>query len=88
VTMPIIPAQLFLELVDRGASANQISPYDAAGIAKSLATWLVQDVIGLWTGDWETAIVERSLGGEGREPYLLVEVSAEIMRKGPDGWPR
>lgn len=84
--MPIIPARLFLELAERGMQASQISPQAAAQIAKSLSTWLVEDVMGLWTGDWNTAIVDRAAGSEGREPYLLVNLSAEIVRKGPDGW--
>jgi hypothetical protein len=86
VTMPVIPARLFLDLVERGIPANQISPQAAARIGKSISAWLLKDVIGLWTGDWRTAIVERAAGGVGREPYLLVNLSAEIVRKGPDGW--
>ncbi|QHP70449.1 hypothetical protein EI171_26060 [Bradyrhizobium sp. LCT2] len=86
IDMPIIPARLFLDLAERGMQANQISPPAAARIAQSLSTWLVEDVIGLWTGDWNDAIVNRAAGSEGREPYLLANLSAEIVRRGPDGW--
>jgi hypothetical protein len=88
VTMPVIPARLFLDLGDRGMPANQIGPQAAAQIGKSIAAWLVEDVIGLWTGDWSPPIIQRAIGGEGREPYLLVTISAEIVPKGPDGWPQ
>jgi hypothetical protein len=88
ITMPVIPARLFLDLAEGGMLPNDISPQAAARIAKSLSAWLVEDVMGLWTGDWNTAIVDRAAGSEGREPYLLVNLSAEIMRRGPDGWLR
>lgn len=88
ITMPVIPARLFLDLAEGGMLANNISPEAAARIAKSLSAWLVEDVMGLWTGDWSNAIVDRAAGSEGREPYLLVNLSAEIVRKGPDGWLR
>src|SRR3954451_3846132 len=72
ITMPVIPARLFLDLAEGGMLPNDISPQAAARIAKSLSAWLVEDVMGLWTGDWNTAIVDRAAGSEGREPYLLV----------------
>lgn len=86
IDMPIIPARLFLDLAERGMQANQISPAAAARIAQGLSTWLVEDVIGLWTGDWNDAIINRAAGSEGRRPYLLANLSAEIVRRGPDGW--
>jgi hypothetical protein len=88
IDMPVIPARLFLELAEEGRLGNYISPLAAARIAKSLSAWLVEEVMGLWTGDWNNAIVDRAAGSEGREPYLLVNLFAEIERKGPEGWLR
>jgi hypothetical protein len=53
IDMPIIPARLFLDLVERGMQANQISLQKAAHIAKGLPTWLVEDVMGLLDGRLE-----------------------------------
>ncbi len=86
VSIPVIPARLFLDLVERGQPSTQIAPTDASRLGKGIGSWLVEDVIGLWTGDWSAAIVNRAEGGKDREPFLLVEVVVERVRKGPDGW--
>lgn len=88
VNIPVIPARLFLEMVERGQSSTQIAPADASRLGKGIGAWLVEDVIGLWTGDWKASIVNRAQGGIDREPYLLVEVVVDRIRKGPDGWLR
>ena len=88
VAMPVIPARLFLEMVERGEPATQIAPATASRLGKSIGTWLLEDVIGLWTGDWDEAIVCKAEGGDGRAPYLLVEIVANRVSKGPDGWAR
>ncbi|MGY2805605.1 hypothetical protein [Bradyrhizobium sp. USDA 4506] len=88
VSMPVIPARLFLDLVERGEPSTQIAPAAASQLGKRLGTWLVEDVIGLWTGDWKDQLLAKALGGEGREPYLLVEITANRIRRGPDGWLR
>ncbi|MFM0197763.1 hypothetical protein PQQ65_32190 [Paraburkholderia strydomiana] len=85
VTIPVIPARLMLDLVKRGDSASQIAPAKAAGLGKGIGTWLVDDVIGLWTGDCESEIIERAEGGMDREPFLLVELVADRVQLGRDG---
>jgi hypothetical protein len=86
VAIPVIPARLFLEMVERGERATEIAPAAASRLGKSIGTWLLEDVIGLWTGDWNETIVRKAEGGGGREPYLLVEIIANRVSKGPDGW--
>lgn len=86
VSVPVIPARLFLDLVERAQSSTQIAPADASRLGKGIGAWLVEDVIGLWTGDWKVAIVSRAEGGKDREPFLLVDLVVERVRKGPDGW--
>jgi hypothetical protein len=86
VSMPVIPARLFLDLVERGEPSTQIAPAVASRLGKGLGTWLVEDVIGLWTGDWKEQLLAKAKGGEGREPFLLVEITANRVRRGPDSW--
>lgn len=86
VSMPVIPARLFVDLVERGEPASQIAPTVASRLGKGLGTWLVEDVIGLWTGDWKEQLLVKAAGREGREPFLLVEITADRVRRGPDGW--
>jgi len=86
ISVPVIPAHLFLDLVERGQPSTQIAPAEASRLGKGIGTWLVEDVNGLWTGDWAAAIVDRAEGGKDREPFLLVEVVVERIRKGPDCW--
>jgi hypothetical protein len=86
VCAPVIPARLFLDLVERGHSSTQIAPADASRLGRGIGSWLLEDVIGLWTGDWTTAIVDRAEGGKDRGPFLLVEIVVDRVRKGPDGW--
>ncbi len=85
VTMPVIPARLMLDLVERGEPASQIAPAQASRLGKGIGTWLVDDVIGLWTGDGDEKLIERAEGGPDREPYILVELIVERIHKGPDG---
>ncbi|EEF26467.1 conserved hypothetical protein [Ricinus communis] len=86
IAIPVIPARLMLDLVERGESSTQIAPSHASRLGKDIGTWLVQDVIGLWTGDWDDRVVSRAEGGTDREPFVLAELVVERVRKGPDGW--
>ena len=79
VAMPVIPARMFLDLVKRGEPSNQIAPEMAGRLGKGISNWLVGDVIGLWTGDWAEDVLARAEGSEARRPFLLVEVSAELL---------
>lgn len=86
VRIPIIPARLVQELIGRGQLSAQMLPSHAATLGKSIGTWLLEDVIGLWTGDWGTEIVERAQGGLDRAPFIMIKVVVERERQGPDGW--
>lgn len=86
VQIPVIPAGLALDLIEREQLKSQLSPSHAALLGKRIGSWLLEDVIGLWTGDWNPAIIQRSEGGPGTKPFIMVEIIAERQRKGPDGW--
>ncbi|KAE9649118.1 hypothetical protein [Pseudomonas sp. PB106] len=75
--MPVIPAQLYLDLIKRGATTSRIKPALADQIGRGLASWLLYEVIGLWAGDPRTTVVKKALGGPGRGPFMLAELSAE-----------
>jgi hypothetical protein len=47
VSVPVIPARLFLDLVDRGRLATQIAPVDASRLGRGIGAWLLEDIIGL-----------------------------------------
>jgi len=86
ITMPTIPAQLFLDMVERGSPSSFITPAAGARLGKSIADWLLFDVIGLWSGDHRQAVVEKAEGRDGAKPFLMVEVIADRIPRGPDGW--
>ena len=50
-TCSTIPPRLFLDMVERGSPSTSITPSAAARLSKSIAEWLLLDVIGLSTGD-------------------------------------
>lgn len=80
VLMPIIPANLFLEYFDNGSKMRQIRPDEGANLGKSLASWLVYDVIGLWTGDPNKKVVKKAeSGGAGRQSTLFFELDVKIV---------
>ncbi|OIN46458.1 hypothetical protein BLL37_16465 [Pseudomonas azotoformans] len=81
VSIPVIPARLIEDLIERGESATQIAPDKAALLGKGIGTWLIEDVIGLWTGDWNEALLKRAQGGKHSEPYLLFELIVDRVRK-------
>lgn len=83
--IPVIPAQLVLDLIERGEPSTQMAPAQASRLGKAIGTWLVEDIIGLWAGDWDEEIITRAKGGPNREPYLLVEVIVDRVRRGQDG---
>lgn len=80
VVIPIIPARLFLEMIARGEPATVLYPSRAAQLGKSIGTWLLEDVIGLWSGDWNSNVIDVAHGGVYRRPYMLVELVVERLR--------
>ncbi|OAJ52030.1 hypothetical protein A6V36_18020 [Paraburkholderia ginsengiterrae] len=86
IAIPVIPARLMRDHVERGESSAQIARSQASRPGKGISTWLVQDIIGLWTGDWDDQVVARAEGGTDREPFVFAELVVERIRKGPDGW--
>ncbi|WP_439892518.1 hypothetical protein ACS7SF_08470 [Ralstonia sp. 25C] len=83
--IPVIPARLVLDLIERGEPSTQMAPAQASRLGKAIGTWLVEDIIGLWTGDWDDKIIARAQGGPDREPYLLVEVIVDRVQRDGDG---
>jgi hypothetical protein len=61
---------------------RQIRPEAGARLGRSIASWLVYEVIGLWTGD--PKVVERALGRPGAEPTMLVELEVVMVPTNPD----
>lgn len=88
MTIPIIPARLMLDLIASGESSTQIAPQKASVLGKGIGTWLLEDFIGLWTGDWAESVVERGNGnGEKyRQPLVLARLVVDRIHKGSDGW--
>ncbi|MCU1737990.1 MULTISPECIES: hypothetical protein [unclassified Pseudomonas] len=86
VNIPIIPARLMVDLIARGERSTQLAPTRASELGKGIGTWFVEDVIGLWTGDWEKNIVARAEGGKYREPLIVARLIVDQIPKGPDGW--
>ena len=77
-----------LDLIERGEHSTQIAPAKASRLGKSIGAWLVEDAIGLWTGDWGNDIVTRAEGGERRRPLLLAKLVVDRIPRGKDGRPR
>lgn len=78
--MPVIPVRLYLDLIARGASPTGISPDFASNIGKSLASWLLYDVIGLWAGDPNPKLLDKAKGCAGSEPYILAKLTARNVK--------
>ncbi|VBF49802.1 Uncharacterised protein [Burkholderia pseudomallei] len=81
IAAPMIPARLVLDMIERGESAHHMAPATASLWGKSMGDWLLEDVIGLWAGDWRGEVISRAEGGKDRQPYLLVELIVERVRR-------
>ncbi len=84
ITMPVVPAQL---VIDRSGSAATriLHPDQIARDGRSLADWLVDDVIGLWTGDPDDAAVSKAEQGAGDRAIILVELEVALVpTRSPD----
>lgn len=81
--LPVMPARLMVDLMKQNASMS-LQRVRAAALGKSFGTWLLEDVIGLWTGDPEEALVEKALGVENGRPRLLFELRVQRRKRETD----
>lgn len=80
-----MPARLMVDLMKQNASMSVSLPR-ASVLGKSLGTWLLEDIIGLWTGDDSNKLVEKALGVDNGRPRLIFELVVQRHLKGSDGW--
>lgn len=78
ISIPIMPASLLHDLVRAEIIPRNISPRKAAQLSKSLSAWMLEDVIGLWTGDSNPQLMMKAQGEVGRRPYIWAELLVEI----------
>jgi hypothetical protein len=78
VVMPVIPARLFLDRFDEGQATKRLDVITMAVNGRSLADWLVDDVIGLWTGDPRERVIAKAREGGGDQATLLVEIEVAL----------
>jgi hypothetical protein len=75
----VAPAGLVRELMETQGARTVVSREGVQRVARSLAQWMVYDLIGLWAGDERPAVLERAEGRAEQVPDFLVELS---IRKG------
>lgn len=84
VTMPIVPAQLLVDRFGAIVKERLMHPDRISRLGKSLADWLVDDVIGLWTGDPREEAVEMASAGAGDHDTILVEIAVAMESVDPE----
>ncbi|TCA08586.1 hypothetical protein [Rhizobium leguminosarum] len=84
VTIPVMPAQLFLDRFDDEVTTKRLDIATVGGNSRSFAEWLVDDVIGLWTGDPSAVAVNKARTAYGDTPTLLVELQVRFVSVGRD----
>ncbi len=84
VTMPVVPAQLLVDQLGVTVKERQLHPDRVARLGRSLAGWLVDDVIGLWTGDHRKRAVKKAASGAGDRDTILVEISVAMVPIEPE----
>lgn len=84
VTMPIVPAQLMIDRFGTDVSKRHIHPDMVSRLGRSLADWLVDDVIGLWTGDPRLDAVSKAAFGCGDRDSVIVEIEVALVSTEPD----
>lgn len=84
VTMPVIPAQLMVDRFGIEVAERRVHPDMAAKLGRSLAGWLVDDVIGLWTGDSDEDAVAKASAGAGDCDTIIVEVEVALVPADPE----
>lgn len=83
--LPVMPAGLMVDLMKNNSSMS-VAQSKAAGLGRSFGTWLLEDVVGLWTGDKADNVIEKALGRENGRPRLIFELIVQRQSKGADGW--
>ncbi|NOK08512.1 hypothetical protein HNS30_05610 [Corallococcus exercitus] len=67
----VVPARLARALMETQGALSGV-PRDAAqGASRSLAQWLVYDVLGLWVGDERPDVVEAAREGDGAAEFVV-----------------
>lgn len=84
VTMPVIPARLMVDRFGVEVAERRFHPDMAAKLGRSLAGWLVDDVIGLWTGDPDELAVAKASAGAGDCDTIIVEVEVALVTADPE----
>lgn len=84
VTMPVIPAQLMVDKFGIEVAERRVHPDMAAKLGRSFAGWLVDDVIGLWTGDPAEHAVAKASAGAGDRDTIIVEVEVALLPADPE----
>jgi len=84
VTIPVVPARLFLDRFDSELTAKRLDIATVAANSRGLAEWLVDEVIGLWTGDPQSAAVNKAKAAYGDSATLLVRLDVRFIPLGPD----
>jgi hypothetical protein len=84
ITMPIVPAQLMIDRFGTDVRERHIHPDMVSRLGRSLADWLVDDVIGLWTGDPRLDALSKAASGSGDGDSLIVEVDVAMVPIVPD----
>lgn len=78
VAMPVMPARLFLDRFDEGQASKRLDLETVAINSRGIAEWLVDDIIGLWTGDPRDETVMKAREGGGDHATLLVEIEVSL----------
>ncbi|WP_421993635.1 hypothetical protein [Roseococcus sp.] len=79
VVMPIVPAQLMIDRLGTEQKIRHLHPDRVARLGRSLAGWLVDDVIGLWTGDPDVRTVKKAAAGAGDSDTMVVEIKVAFV---------
>lgn len=82
-TLPVLPARQFVERYGRVAT-KKLDLDALANGGRDLADWLVDDVIGLWTGDPREGAIAKAENGAGDRATVLVHLEVRKVPVDPD----
>ncbi|XXF75247.1 hypothetical protein P2318_19465 [Myxococcaceae bacterium GXIMD 01537] len=78
----LVPARLVRGLMEVQDSVAVVAREGIQRTARSLAQWLLYELIGLWTGDERPSVIEGLRAEGGPAPDFLVELSLRTSRPG------